>query len=79
MYFHGGFYSSANTVFSAGIGPALESDFPYENNKEAQSIAELLVVGFTISDDPATSYESHVSLFDEVVNKEDVQSIVDEI
>ncbi len=79
VYFHGGFYSSANTLYSAGIGPALESDFPYENNKEVQSITELFAVGFTISDDPATSDESRVLLFDEVVNKEDVQSIVDEL
>ena len=79
VYQNGGIYTTSNTMYSAGIGPALEKDFPYRTSDETAGIVRLLLFGIEITGDHEKDDSSEGTLYDEVINREDQDAVVDEL
>ncbi len=78
VYHKGGMYPVVNTLYSAGIGPALEKDFPYQTSDEAAESIEIIIGGKEITGDYSKDNTPADALFREVVRKEDADAIIDE-
>ena len=66
-------------MYSAGIGPAFEKDFPYRTSDEIAGIVRLLLFGIEITGDHETDDSSECTLYDEVINREDQDAVMDEL
>ena len=52
VYNKGGMYPVVNTLYSAGIGPAFEKDFPYQTSDETVGLIHFMLLGIEITGDP---------------------------
>ena len=78
VYNHGGFYSSVNTLYSAGIGPAFETSFPYQTSEEAANLVDIIIACKEITGDYSKDNTSADLLFRKIVNQDDADAIIEE-
>ncbi|MBR2303939.1 MAG: hypothetical protein IJ871_02215 [Ruminococcus sp.] len=78
VYNHGGFYSSVNTLYSAGIGPAFETSFPYRTSEETANLVDIIIACKEITGDYSKDNTSADLLFREIVNQDDADAIIEE-
>ncbi len=78
VYHKGGMYPVVNTLYSAGIGPAFEKDFPYQTSDESAKCIEIIIGGKQITGDYSKDNTAATQLFRKVVNKDDASAIIDE-
>ena len=78
VYNHGGFYSSVNTLYSAGIGPAFETSFPYQTSEEAANLVDIIIACKEITGDYSKDNTAADLLFRKIVNQDDADAIIEE-
>ena len=77
VYNRGGQYPVVNTLYSAGIGPALEGDFPYQTSDETAGSIEIIIGGKEITGDHSKDNTAADVLFRQVVNKDDADALIE--
>lgn len=79
VYNRGGIYTTSTTMYSAGIGPAFEKDFPYRTSDETAGLIQLIFIIEQITGDYETDRSAVKAPYNEIVNKEDAEAIIDEL
>jgi putative cell wall-binding protein/C1A family cysteine protease len=79
VYNKGGMYPVVNTLYSAGIGPAFEKDFPYQTSDETVGLIHFMLLGIEITGDPEKDQSATVILYDAVIKAEDADALADDL
>ena len=79
VYNKGGMYPVVNTLYSAGIGPAFEKDFPYQTSDETVGLIHFMLLGIEITGDPEKDQSATDTLYDAVIKAEDADALIDDL